>query len=407
MADTSSSSQGTNVLIAVTGCIAAYKACEVLRGLQKAGCDVRVTMTNEASAFVAPLTFEALSGHAVASDLFLENESPIAHIEMTDWADLVLVCPCTGNVLSKVACGIADDCVTTTLLAADSPVLIAPAMNVRMWSNAATQANLETLRSRGVGIVMPVEGHLACGSTGDGKLASVDEIVSAALAQLGVARDLEGRHVMVTAGPTHEAIDPVRFLSNASSGKMGYAIAAAARRHGADVTLISGPVALEAPQGVDLVEVVSAREMHEAALASFETCDAAICAAAVADYTPAHPADHKLKKSSERLDAIELVETADILRDLSAVKGTKPVVGFAAETTDLIAHAQEKLRHKGCDLIVANDVSRADSTFGSETDKVTLISPAGIEELPCLSKRDVAERVVQRLSAMIGAGDAR
>lgn len=389
------------VLLGVTGCIAAYKACEVLRGLQKAGCDVRVVMSPEACEFVGETTFRALSGHPVLTSLFDFDDTPIPHISLTEWADVVLVCPCTGNVMAKMAAGIADDALTSTLLAADSPVLVAPAMNVRMWDNPATQSNRELLESRGVGLVMPVSGRLACGSVGEGKLADVDEIVSATLETLGVSQDLAGREVLVTAGPTHEAIDPVRFLSNASSGKMGYAIAAAARRHGASVTLVSGPVSLKAPEGVSLVPVTSAAQMHDAALKAFETCDAAICAAAVADYTPASTADHKLKKSEEHLSSIELVETADILRDLSSVKGERIVIGFAAETSEATRRGREKLESKGCDLIVANDVSRADSTFGSDTDKVTLVSKTSSDELPCMTKDQVAERIVARLAQLL------
>ncbi len=408
---------GSRVLLCVTGCIAAYKACEVCRGLQKAGCEVRVAMTDDAERFVGPATFEALTRHPVMDDLFADAETPIPHIDLTEWADLVLVCPATGNVLAKAACGIADDAVSTAVLAADGKLLLAPAMNVHMWWNPATQRNLEMLRGWGAGVVMPDSGRLACGDEGSGKLATPEAIVGAAVAALrslregralapqdaphGAPQDLAGRRIVVTAGPTHEAIDPVRYIANRSSGKMGYAIARAAMAHGAQVTLVSGPSSLEAPAGCDVVRVTSAAEMHDAVLSAFASADAAVCAAAVADYTPAHPADHKLKKATEPLDTIELVQTRDILADISRSKGARVVVGFAAETSDAIAHAQDKLVRKGCDLIVANDVSRADSGFGSDTDRVALVSASGAEELPTLSKDEVAERIVGRVASLL------
>ena len=408
---------GSRVLLCVTGCIAAYKACEVCRGLQKAGCEVRVAMTDDAERFVGPATFEALTRHPVMDDLFADAETPIPHIDLTEWADLVLVCPATGNVLAKAACGIADDAVSTAVLAADGKLLLAPAMNVHMWWNPATQRNLEMLCGWGAGVVMPDSGRLACGDEGSGKLATPEAIVGAAVAALrslregralapqdaphGAPQDLAGRRIVVTAGPTHEAIDPVRYIANRSSGKMGYAIARAAMAHGAQVTLVSGPSSLEAPAGCDVVHVTSAAEMHDAVLSAFASADAAVCAAAVADYTPAHPADHKLKKATEPLDTIELVQTRDILADISRSKGARVVVGFAAETSDAIAHAQDKLVRKGCDLIVANDVSRADSGFGSDTDRVALVSASGAEELPTLSKDEVAERIVERVASLL------
>ena len=389
------------VLLAVCGGIAAYKACEVLRGLQKAGCEVRVTMTADAERFVGTVTFEALSGAPVATSLYDYPGSPIPHIELAEWADLAVVVPATGNVMAKMACGIADDCLSTTLLACACPVLVAPGMNVHMWQNPATQANLETLRARGVSFVGPDCGRLACGDVGEGKLASVEEIVAAALALLGgedgCEKDLAGVRLLIDAGPTHEAIDPVRYIANASTGKMGYAIAEAAVRRGAEVALVSGPTALATPVGVRRVDVVSAAEMHDAMLAEFEGADVAICCAAVADYTPAHPAGHKLKKGVERLDSIELVQTADILADLCAVKGGRVVVGFAAETNDLIAHAQEKLERKGADLIVANDVSRPESTFGADTNRVALVGADGVEQLDTMPLPAVADALLSKL----------
>lgn len=383
----------SRVLLAVCGGIAAYKACEVLRGLQKAGCEVRVTMTADAERFVGATTFEALSGAPVGTSLYEYPGSAIPHIELAEWADAAVVVPATANVLAKMACGIADDCLTTTLLACACPVLVAPGMNVHMWRNPATQANVATLRERGVSFVGPDTGRLACGDVGEGKLAGVDEIVAAALALLG-PRDLDGLRLLVNAGPTHEAIDPVRYIANRSTGKMGYAIAAAAARRGAGVTLVSGPTSLPTPAGVRRIDVESAAQMHDAMLAAFDDADVAICSAAVADYTPAAPADHKLKKSREHLDAIELTETADILADLCGCKGSRVVVGFAAETDELLAHAREKLDRKGADLIVANDVSRPESTFGADTNRVALVSAEGVEQLETMPLADVADAIL-------------
>ncbi|MCH4084204.1 MAG: bifunctional phosphopantothenoylcysteine decarboxylase/phosphopantothenate--cysteine ligase CoaBC [Olsenella sp.] len=396
-----------NVTLVVNGGIAAYKACEVLRGLQKAGCDVRVAMTEDATRFVGEATFRALTHHDVVTSLYGNASTDIPHIELADFADLVLVVPATGNFIAKMALGIANDAASTTLLAAHSTVLVAPAMNVNMWRNPATQQNVRTLLSRGVEFVMPDSGELACGYVGEGKLASVEDIVARALALLGLAtegRPLAGRRVLVTAGPTHEAIDPVRYIANASSGKMGFAIAREAARRGASVTLVAGPCELPTPAGVDRVDVVSARQMHDAALSSFSDADVAICAAAVADYTPAEPADHKLKKAHEHLDSIRLVETADILAELSAVKGARKVVGFAAETHDLMANAQAKLARKGCDMIVANDVSRADSTFGSDTDRVAFVYADHVEQLDTLPLASVASELLDRVGTLLEAG---
>lgn len=408
-----SAGRAPRVLLAVCGGIAAYKACEVLRGLQKAGCEVRVTMTADAERFVGAVTFEALSGAPVADDLYDYPGSSIPHIELSEWADLALVVPATANVMAKLARGIADDCLTSTLLACHGscPVMVAPGMNTRMWANPATQANVSALRGRGVTVVGPGSGRLACGDVGEGKLAPVEDVVAAALDALGAApreRDLAGLRLLVTAGPTHEAIDPVRYIANRSTGKMGFALAEAAATRGAEVTLVCGPIPrpLPLPSEVRRVDVVSASQMHEAALSAFEGADAAICCAAVADYTPARPADHKLKKSREHLDRIELVETADILADLCAVKGGRVVAGFAAETDDLLAHAADKLARKGADLIVANDVSRPESTFGADTNRVALVSASGVEQLETMPLPAVADAVldaVLRLGARPGS----
>ena len=394
----------SNVLVCVSGGIAAYKACELVRSLQKAGHDVRVAMTEAATAFVGTTTFEALTHAPVLVDLFDGGPDPIAHITYSGWADVAIVCPATGNVLAKMVCGLADDAMTATLLACDCPVLVAPAMNVRMWKNPATQANLKVLRERGIGVVMPDTGMLACGDVGEGKLASVEVITDAVLKTLegtGKPRDLEGKTIVINAGPTREAIDPVRFIANASTGKMGYAIATEALARGAKVRLVSGPVSLEPPAGAEVTNVISAHDMLEASLAAFEGADAAICTAAVADYTPKNPAGHKLKKSVERLDIIELVETKDILAALSERKGERVVIGFAAETNDLIAYAQAKLARKGCDLIVANDVSHKDSTFGADTSKISFVSADGVEELETMPLPQVAEAIIDRLAALL------
>lgn len=396
----------SNVALMVSGGIAAYKACEVLRGLQKAGHEVRVAMTADAERFVGKTTFEALTKHPVLTDLYGQTGDPIPHITLSEWADVALVCPATANVMAKMVTGIADDALSTTLLACACPVLVAPAMNVRMWLNPATQANVETLRSRGIELIMPATGELACGDVGEGKLESVENIVAATLDALcaqTALQDLAGKTVLINAGPTREAIDPVRFIANASTGKMGYSIAAEAVRRGATVRLVSGPVSLEPPKGADVTHVTSAAEMLEACLAAFDGADAAICTAAVADYTPKKSADHKLKKTVERVDVIELVETADILAALSAEKGERVVVGFAAETNDVIPYAQAKLARKGCDLIVANDVSRSDSTFGSDTSRIAFVSASGVEELDTLPKSQVAEKIIDRLVGLLEA----
>lgn len=384
------------VLLCVTGCIAAYKSCEITRLLQKAGFRVKVLMTEHATRFVGPTTFRALTGEKVAIGLFDDPEDPIHHISLAQEANLVLVAPATANILAKMASGIADDLMSTTLLATRAPVLVAPAMNTAMWEAAATQENVATLRSRGVRFVLPVDGRLACGDCGSGKLAPVEVIAEEASSLLRGTTLLSGRSVVVTAGGTQEPIDPVRYIGNRSSGKFGYAIALAARDMGAQVTLVSGPTSLAAPRGVELVSVQTASDMFAAVDRLFDNCDMLICSAAVADYTPVEAADHKLKKSNEHLDAIELVETRDILASMAAKKGQRIVIGFAAETNDLLDHAQEKLLAKGCDAIVANDVSKSESTFGSDTNKVWWVTSSGTEELPLASKTELAYDLVER-----------
>ena len=390
------------VLLCVTGGIAAYKSCEVLRLLQKAGCRVKVAMTEHAAKFVGPSTFRSLTHEKVAIGLFDDPDDPIHHISLAQEADAVLVAPATANVIAKMAHGLADDLLSTTLLATKAPIVVAPAMNTGMWTAPATRENVETLRRRGVRFVEPESGRLACGDVGSGKLAAVEDIAAAALAAIRASSLLAGERVIVTAGGTQEAVDPVRYIGNRSSGKFGYAIATAARDMGAEVVLVSAPTALPAPTGVELVDVVSAADMMGAVSARFDACTMLVCAAAVADYTPVAPADHKLKKRHERLDSIELRETEDILAAMSARKGERVVIGFAAETDDVLDHAREKLARKGCDAIVANDVSRTDSGFGSDTDAVSWITADGVEDLGCRSKAEQAVEVLKRAAELRG-----
>lgn len=388
------------VLLCVTGCIAAYKSCEIARALQKAGVRVKVCMTEHATSFVGPTTFRALTREEVAVDLFDNPSDPIHHISLAKEPDVVLVAPATANVVAKVAHGQADDLLTTTVLATDAPVVVAPAMNVGMWQAEATQKNIATLEQRGFDIVRPATGYLACGDTGEGKLADVDDIVARTLVALETSQALAGERVLITAGGTREAIDPVRYIGNRSSGKMGHALARAARAMGAEVTLVTASTQLSIPFGVEGVRVESAAQMLDAVSQCFDVCTMLICAAAVADYAPAHPAPHKLSKADGELTHIDLVKTADILAEMSRVKGKRVVIGFAAETNDLVRRARAKLERKGCDAIVANDVSRAESTFGSDTNAVTWVSSQGVEELPCTGKQALAFKLLRRAVAL-------
>lgn len=388
------------VLLCVTGCIAAYKSCEIARALQKAGVRVKVCMTEHATSFVGPTTFRALTREEVAVDLFDNPSDPIHHISLAKEPDVVLVAPATANVVAKVAHGQADDLLTTTILATDAPVVVAPAMNVGMWQAEATQKNIATLEQRGFDIVRPATGYLACGDTGEGKLADVDDIVARTLVALETSQALAGERVLITAGGTREAIDPVRYIGNRSSGKMGHALARAARAMGAEVTLVTASTQLSIPFGVEGVRVESAAQMLDAVSQRFDACTMLICAAAVADYAPAHPAPHKLSKADGELTHIDLVKTADILAEMSRVKGNRVVIGFAAETNDLVRRARAKLERKGCDAIVANDVSRVESTFGSDTNAVTWVSSQGVEELPCTGKQALAFELLRRAVAL-------
>jgi phosphopantothenoylcysteine decarboxylase/phosphopantothenate--cysteine ligase len=389
------------VVLGVTGCIGAYKACEVLRELQKRDVDVHVVMTAAATRFVAPMTFEALSRHAVFTDQWaLGEQSDIRHISLADSADLLLVAPATANILGKFARGIADDALSTLYTATTAPVVVAPAMNVNMFSHPAVTENLEILRSRGVRVVEPGAGYLACGWLGKGRLAEVPEIVEEAMAALARRTDLAGETVLVTAGPTVEDIDPVRFVSNRSSGRMGYRLAEAARDRGARVVLVSGPVALPAPRDIELVAVRSADEMARAVAAHVGPATIVAMAAAVADYRPAAVSPTKVKKTDGPA-TIEMVRTTDILRSLGQAKGDRMLVGFAAETDHVLEHARKKLREKKLDLIVANDVSREGAGFGGETNAAVLIDRDGGEvEVPPRSKRALADAVWDRVIAI-------
>ena len=390
------------VVLGVTGGIAVYKACELLRLLQKRGIDVFVVMTQNACRFVAPLTFETLSGHPVAVDTFDRPQTwEVEHIALAKRANLFLIAPATANIIGKMACGIADDMLSTTVMATRAPVLVAPAMNTGMWENAAVQQNVETLRARGVEIVAPVSGHLACGDSGAGKLEDVEVIAERACEMLFAKKDMEGLRVMVTAGPSREALDPVRYISNRSSGKMGYAIAQAAQKRGAEVTLLSGPVAIEAPLGVKLVPFTTTQELLDRASELAREQDLLIQAAAPADYRAKEVAPQKIKKQGGEPMTFTLVENPDVAATLGKAKRSGQVfVGFAAETNDVLAHAKDKLARKNLDMIVANDVTRPGAGFDVDTNIVTLITKDGQEALPMMSKAEVAQRILDRALAL-------
>ena len=387
------------IALGVSGGIAAYKAAEICRQLQERGIRVQVIMTRAAQEFVRPLTFAALSGEKVITDLFCAGaetpniESAVEHIAVAQSIDALLVAPATADIIAKFANGIADDFLTTLFLATTAPVVIAPAMNVNMWENAATQANIKRLEERGVKIVAPDAGYLACGMVGAGRLAANESVVAAAMEALGASQDLAGEIVLVTAGPTREKIDPVRFLGNRSSGKMGYALAEAALRRGARVILVSGPVALEAPTGAEIARVESAEEMRRAVLSRGAEATMIIKAAAVADFRLAQPATEKMKRKGAM--SLELEPTADILAELGAArKGSQILIGFAAETSDALENARKKLAAKRVDAIVVNDVSRPGIGFDSERNAVSIVMRERVIEVPESSKWEVAHRVL-------------
>ena len=401
------------IALGVTGGIGAYKAVEIARGLQKNGHDVVAVMTRSATQFVGPLTFEAITRRAVITDQWQAGaNADIEHISIASTIDLLLVAPATANTVGKFANGLADDFLSSLFVATRAPVLIAPTMNTNMFEHPAVAKNLETLIARGVHVVDPGSGYLACGWIGKGRLAEPEDVVAAAEQVLRAkgGSTLAGRRVLVTAGPTLEDIDPVRFVGNRSSGRMGYALAAEALRRGAAVTLVTGPTHLTPPHGAETITVRSAAEMHAAVMARAADQDAVIMAAAVADYTPAEPASRKVKKIEGDL-TITLTRTKDILADVSRLpsraQGVPVLVGFAAETHEVVAHAQDKLEQKAVDLVVANDVSRAGVGFDVETNAVSIVSKAGVEDVPLQSKSAVAARVLERVEQLLIAVPAR
>jgi phosphopantothenoylcysteine decarboxylase/phosphopantothenate--cysteine ligase len=391
---------GKTVLLVIGGGIAAYKCLELIRLLKQREARVRTIMTRAAEEFVTPLSVASLTGEKVHMALFsLTDEIEMGHIELSRAADLLVVAPATADLMAKMAHGLADDLASTALLATDKPVLIAPAMNVRMWTHAATRRNLETLQRDGIAVVGPNDGEMACGEYGPGRMAEPAEILAAIEAKLQpAARPLAGRKVLITAGPTREAIDPVRYISNHSSGKQGYAIAAAAVALGAETVLVSGPVSLPIPPGVQMIPVENAAQML-AACESELPCDIAIFAAAVADWRVAQVAGEKIKKIEGRIPSLAMVENPDILATIAKRGQQRPaiVVGFAAETSDVVNQARAKLAAKGCDLIVANDVSAAKGVFGGDRNKVHIVSAAGVEIWPDMTKQEVARKLMDML----------
>jgi phosphopantothenoylcysteine decarboxylase/phosphopantothenate--cysteine ligase len=400
------------IALGVCGGIGAYKAVEIARGLQKNGHDVVAIMTRSAEKFVGPLTFEAITRREVITDQWQPGaNADIEHISIASNIGLLLVAPATANTIGKFANGLADDFLSSLYTATRAPVLIAPAMNTNMFEHPAVAKNLETLLARGVHVVDPGSGYLACGWIGKGRLAEPEQVVAAAEEVLrGRSQTtLAGRSLLITAGPTFEDIDPVRFVGNRSSGRMGYAVAAEALRRGAAVTLVTGPTQLTAPHGADVMKVRSAAEMHAAVMERVAGCDAVVMSAAVADYTPAEPSGQKVKKADGPV-SITLTRTKDILAELgrlpSREHGRPVLIGFAAETTDVIAYAQAKLQQKGADLIVANDVSRTDAGFDVDTNAVSLVSSDGVDELPLQSKTAVAAEILDRIERLLATSQA-
>jgi len=398
------------IALGVTGGIGAYKAVEVARGLQKRGHDVVAVMTHSAARFVGPITFEAITRRRVITDQFEDGmNADIEHIALASTIDLLLIAPATANIIGKLANGIADDFLSTLYTATRAPLLVAPAMNTQMFEHEAVRRNLETLSARGARFVEPGEGYLACGWIGKGRLAEPDEIVAAAEAILRPEGPLRGQRLLVTAGPTYEDIDPVRYIGNRSSGRMGYAIAAEAARRGALVTLVTGPTSIAAPAVRDVIKVRGAAEMHQAVMSRADEMDVMVMAAAVADYSPAERAPQKVAKDADTL-TLTLTKTPDILGSLGqrrVAKGGGPIlIGFAAETQDVIARAAAKRERKHADFIVANDVSRADAGFDVDTNAVTIVGPDGAESLPLQSKSRVAGEILDRVERLLAARPA-
>ena len=385
------------IILGVTGGIAAYKSAELVRGLQKAGAQVRVVMTRSACEFITPLTLQALSGNPVHIDLLdTEAEAAMGHIELARWADLVLIAPASASFISRLSRGSGEDLLSTLCLATDSPIALAPAMNQAMWRDGSTQTNLEMLIDKGVKILGPDEGEQACGDVGLGRMLDVDQLL-VEVREFFQSHELNGCHVMITAGPTREAIDPVRYISNESSGKMGFAMAQAAVEAGAKVTLIAGPVQLETPDHVVRVDVTSTAQMYQAVFEHLSNCDIFIGSAAVADYRPASVADRKIKKGGQSM-TIELVRNPDIIAEVAASTSRPFTVGFAAETHDLIEYAQKKLKQKNLDLIIANNVADKQIGFNSDENEVTLISSNGSNVLPKMPKTKLARLLIDQLA---------
>ena len=398
--------QGKRILLIISGGIAAFKSLDLIRRLREQGASVRCVLTKGGAQFVTPLSVSALSEEKVYHDIFsLTDEAEMGHINLSREADLVVVAPASADILARMAGGLASDLATTALLATDKPVMVVPAMNMRMWEHEATQANMETLRARGLLCIGPVEGNMACGEYGFGRMSEVEDIVAAISAHLTPnARPLAARRAIVTSGPTHEAIDPVRYIANRSSGKQGHAIAAALARSGANTVLISGPTALPDPAGVTMVKVESARDML-AACEKALPAEIAICVAAVADWRVADEATQKLKKNGSAPKLLELAENPDILRTLAKVGNKRPslVIGFAAETENVIANARAKCKNKNTDWILANDVSPNTGTFGGNANTIHLVGHTdAVESWPTMTKDQVAERLVSRISDHFG-----
>lgn len=399
---------GHRIGLGVTGGIAAYKAVEVMRLLQKSGCEVSVAMTRHATEFVQPLTFRALTDkHVIVDDYDPENPDPIAHINFSQNIDLLLIVPATANIIGKFANGVADDFLSSTYLATTAPVMIAPAMNTTMWEQPATQRNVAQLKKDGVHFVEPVAGELACKTVGTGKLEDVDNIVAQVIALLSGpsahagGSDLVGEHVLITVGGTREAIDPVRFISNHSSGKMGFAVAEAAASRGASVTVVAGATTVEPPAGVNVIRAMSAEEMHSAVMKTLPAATVFVGAAAVADYAPANKADAKIKKDGRDVLTLELRKTPDILSGVSNRRHDGLiVVGFAAETSNVVEYARSKLEKKGLDMVVANDITQNGAGFDVDTNIATLITKRSEKELPIMTKRDLADRILDEIVAL-------
>jgi phosphopantothenoylcysteine decarboxylase / phosphopantothenate---cysteine ligase len=394
---------GKQVLLGVSGGIAAYKAPDLVRRLREQGAEVRVVLTASAARFVAPLTFQAVSGHPVRGGLWDEAaEAAMSHIELARWADLVVIAPATADFLARLAAGLADDLLTTVCLATEAPITAAPAMNRIMWAHQATRENVRRLESRGVHLLGPGTGDQACGEIGEGRMLEPAELVAALGSRSMQAGVLAGKCVLITAGPTREALDPVRYLTNRSSGKMGYALAAAAARAGAEVVLVSGPVSLAPPRGVRLIEVETALQMREAVRAELPRVSVFIGAAAVADYRPAHPASQKLKKHANEM-VVELIRNPDILAEVAASEPRPFVVGFAAETEDVEINAQLKLERKALDMIAANQVGQ-DCGFDREDNALVVFWPGGRQDLGCGSKAELADCLVRLIAERALAG---